>query len=504
MSIDLFKNINKNSPIKDLSKRSSIFKIVGSIAFISSITATSLFLFDSKSKNKSDKTHNNSNNYDRYQSLDTEYSIDDYINKFVSKYSGIIEISNNTEKVLLKNKTFIKKYSNENNIPTDLLATIIANESETRDISTLVKDQIWNLVKRFSPNYSLRKNSTEGISQLRISTAAYYLKDLVKNNGMNYILNKLNNIDEIESNERLEKLLHKFEGVGKVSYFNNENKPVNETATGVLNDMSDYNRKFLIKNVSKILSNDEISIELGSKHLKYLTTGVKNVFSLTDKDFISNPIALMINFRAYTQTVSEIDVHNKTPRKKGWYHRSSSALSLLKSNSKIKKMFSDERYLITSDKRYIQNIGDDVGIKTIEYKKIEKIFGLAYSTISEVGRSEYLISAYNSAINIANIELNEKRKIEFIKIAAYSIHRANTSLQACGVDSVKFKDYNLINLSMESLGCDIIIKPNNKGSVNKFPVMSCINLGYSNLVDKYNLRNQKINIPYFGKNRKLN
>jgi hypothetical protein len=503
MSIKLFKNSGKNAKIKDLSKRKSIIKI----AAFSTIIAGGLLcvpILSNKLFKNSKKTYVGSrlsDFNDKYQEPDTKYSIDEYINNFVKKYSKVIEISSETEKNITLNKEFIIKYANQNRIPADLLATVVANESETRSFEQKTYDKLWDAYKEILnlAGYHQTRDSTEGIAQLRISTAGYYLQNIVKKNGINYILKKINK--QIKNNEdygQLERLLNKFDTVGNTIYHDNKNNPIKETAKGVFDDFSDHNRKYFIKNISKILSSDEISIELASQHLKYLSNGIKKVFNITDKDFISNPVALMINFRAYTQDENEISHKNKFPRRNVWFDRSSMALSLLKSNSKIKKIFSKERYQISSNIRQIQEIGDIIGTKSPEYKQIESLFKRAYLTQSAVERSEHLIHAYNLSMKVIFNENSDKRIVEFSKLAAYSIQRAKFALNGCGVENIKYHNYELLNESINFFGCTKKIEPNSLGIIRKNDVVKCIEVGYKNLLDKYKIQNQTIDIPYFG------
>ncbi len=377
------------------------------------------------------------------------------IDQFVEKYSEKKEISEKTELLIKNHESMLIKYSNEYHVPANLLSAVIANEHERGAV-----ENVANKILDFANRYT-SVNSSAGIAQIRASTALTLIDGLVRDKGREY----------------LENMLHKDLG----SFINK------------LHDSSD--KKNLYESVKKLLAeSDKLSIELAARFVSHLKKEAEHVHRIKDENFLRDPVAVSLIFRGYMGGERMMDVIDPASRKEDKIllevsNRANDALSLLKTGSKINRIFGDEVYVVNPKTIFRKDK------LSPEYQKVSESFKRAYNMPGgrAVNRSEELLNAYHIARQASRSDAN--KKIEYRKLAAYALYRASIELMGSGAKNVEFRNPGTV----EQLGCNI---KNKKGLMNiKGQLLPCLLKDYGNI--SRGIEGRAVDVPYFGSNIEL-
>ncbi len=377
----------------------------------------------------------------KYPKLNSGLTIDQY----VEKYSDNREISEGTEHLLEEHKGQIVRYSHEYHVPANLLAAVIAKEHERGAI-----ENVTNKILDFANRYT-SVNSSAGIAQIRASMAVTLLRGLVKDKGALY----------------LENMLHKDLG-GFIKKLN-----------------SSKDKKELYEPVKKMLeSSDELSIELAARFVGMLKHDAERAHGISEEHFLSDPVAVSLIFRGYTG--GERMMNHIDPQKvdKDVFYRANRAMSYLRSDSAINRMFAGEQYRVNP------GIGIHKAKVSSEYDKVAESFRTAFSEPGSkaVYRSEDLIRTYSLAMKAA--KKDTERQPEYRKMAAYALDRAAVELMGSGAKNVMFRDPAVLS----PLRCRF--KPTKELMSIKDQILPCLLDNYRSLSRE--VGGKTVDVPYFG------
>jgi hypothetical protein len=344
---------------------------------------------------------------ERRLSLDTRVTIDEFTR------STHMELSDKTQSLLSTNKVYISQYAKEYQAPANLLAAVIASENE-RFLPKRARDFLFDLAQGFGMAPYI--NSSEGIAQIKVSLAAWLTYGIYKTKGEHYISEYLPSVAGITD------ILKKFD----------------KGSDQVFADLSLGERIELGAQMKKALaSSGKFSIELAAKYVGYLKEKLKNAHKISDPDFRSNPVALVLLLNGYRGGEAQM---NRAPTQEKVSETTITALALLKTGSHINVLFKDEKYRIVSNQRLsISNKPDCEICNSTQYQNIAETVVNSYH---DINRGQYVKAALNlrNASQFAETAAMHTNNIgdarEFYKLALFSLAHASKALRDCGVQKI--------------------------------------------------------------------
>jgi hypothetical protein len=251
----------------------------------------------------------------RQASINTDLSLDQY----VDKYSESVRLSDNTKTILSENADHIRQRSREYGVPANLLAAIVAIETE----NSYVKPRSHRFQSIFNGKYlPALTDSTEGLAQTKLSTAAWIINNIYNEKGADYLKKDIPDIHDLTGILSKAETVRKAKGLGPVEKF------------------------MLASSLKKaLIDSDSLSIEVAARYVRHLKERTKKIYHISEADFVSNPVALLLVLNAYRGGEQQLD--NRHAMKQ----LSLDYLSLLRSGSSINQMFRDEKYSVVPDRR---------------------------------------------------------------------------------------------------------------------------------------------------------
>jgi hypothetical protein len=359
------------------------------------------------------QAHTTVSSQEQRQTINTRLSIDEYVDRYGSRNTS--DFSDRTLSTIQKNRDTIKTFANEYNVPANLLATIIAIEQEGTDGAAV--DGLWNRVKDLP--LASQRDSTEGIANIKLSVAGWLLADIYRQKGEQHVSKGFPAIRKFGS---------ELKGISRISDYQELSK---ETRNALGNEL----RTALDKN-------DKLSIELAAKYVSYMKESVKRAHQLSDANYLTNPVAILLTMSAYRGGERQI-THLEFTRKPG---ERADYLAPLRSGSGINAIFGNENNKINPTVRYLSysRLSDSrrecVACSTPKYIEIAGTIQDAISLGNQnqfVRASSEFSRAADAAYAAAKSSGRDDERQDFYRLALYSLSRARGALSSCGVDRIK-------------------------------------------------------------------